>query len=121
VTNSLIDFHNPDSPQKGFEVKITSIDEFVKEENIKVDFIKIDVEGAELGVLKDGLNTIKTYKPLIILSMHPKAIAERKITNEQIWNFLVALNYKILFNGNSIEKTNFCNKKDFFDVQLISS
>lgn len=32
--------------------------------------MKIDVEGAALDVLKGGLNTIKTYKPLIILEVH---------------------------------------------------
>ncbi len=88
---------------------------------MKVDFIKIDAEGAELGVLKGGRNTIISDKPLIILSMHPKSIAHRGETNEQIWDFLAPLNYKILLDGNKIEKTDFCNKKDLFDVQLISN
>jgi FkbM family methyltransferase len=121
LANSLIDYHNPEFPQKGYEVNITSIDEFVKKENIKIDFIKIDAEGAELGVLKGGRNTIINNKPLIILSMHPKSIAQRNETNEQIWDFLAPMNYKILLNGNTIEKSTFCNKTDLFDVQLIST
>ena len=84
-----------------------SIDQFVKERNIKIDFIKIDVEGAELGVLKGGWNTIRENKPLINLAMHPNSIANRGNTNEQIWDFLAPMNYKILFNGEPIEKSMF--------------
>ena len=120
LANSLIDYNNPEHPQKGYEVNVTSIDEFVKEKKVMVDFIKIDAEGAELGVLKGARNTIMTTKPLIILSMHPGSITKRNESNEQIWNFLTPLNYKILFDGKQIDKKDFCNKTDLFDVQLIS-
>ena len=35
-------------------------------EDIEIDFIKIDVEGAEMGVLKGSVNTIRSGKPVII-------------------------------------------------------
>jgi len=50
--------------QKISEVKSISLDEYFKD--IKVDFIKIDVEGAELKVMKGGLNTLKNCKFAII-------------------------------------------------------
>ena len=58
---------------------------------------------------------------MIILSMHPKLIAQRNETNEMIWNLIEPLNYKIFYNGKTIEKTTFCNKTDLFDVKLISA
>ena len=121
VSNSLVKPDNAEFPQTGYEVNVMSIDQFVKERNIRIDFIKIDAEGAELGVLKGGWKTINENKPLIILAMHPKSIAQRGNTNEQIWNFLAPLNYKILFNGDQIEKSVFCKKSYLFDVQLIPS
>jgi len=34
--------------------------------DIKIDFIKIDVEGAELGVLKGATRLLKKYLPIVI-------------------------------------------------------
>jgi FkbM family methyltransferase len=121
VANSLVDPHSDEFPETGYEVNVASIDQFVKERNIKIDFIKIDAEGAELGVLRGGWNTIRENKPLINLAMHPNSIANRGDTNEQIWDFLAPMNYKILFKGEPIEKSTFCSKTDLFDVHLIPS
>jgi len=46
-------------------VGLRSLDSLIPQEE-KIDFIKIDVEGAELGVLKGGVNTLKKNKPLIL-------------------------------------------------------
>ena len=41
-------------------VQLTTLDEYIKEKNItKIDFLKIDVEGHELNVIKGGTNTLK--------------------------------------------------------------
>jgi FkbM family methyltransferase len=46
--------------------KVTGISLDTYFRNIKVDFLKIDVEGAELQVIKGGINTIKNCKVVII-------------------------------------------------------
>ena len=49
---------------------IRKLDDFVAEENISnIDFIKIDVEGAELFALRGGVESIKQYKPIIFCEM----------------------------------------------------
>lgn len=53
--------------------KITTIDSYVGEKNLpRVDFIKMDVEGAELDILKGAAITIAKYKPLLALSAYHK-------------------------------------------------
>jgi 23S rRNA U2552 (ribose-2'-O)-methylase RlmE/FtsJ len=45
---------------------MTSLDDFVKIKNIKkIDFIKADIEGAEIKVLLGAKNILKIYKPKI--------------------------------------------------------
>lgn len=52
-------------------VKTISIDDFIQTNKIeKVDFIKMDIEGAELPVLKGAIETIKTYKPKLAISLY---------------------------------------------------
>lgn len=50
---------------------MTTIDKFVQEKEIhKLDWIKIDVEGAEENVVKGGLKTIQKFKPQMIIECH---------------------------------------------------
>ena len=52
---------------------ITTIDSYVREKNIPhVDLIKLDVEGAELDVLKGAAVTICRFKPILALSAYHK-------------------------------------------------
>ncbi len=55
---------------KEITVTTTSIDEFVARENVRPNFLKIDVEGAEMEVLRGGRKTITDAKPGIFLSTH---------------------------------------------------
>lgn len=53
--------------------KITTIDAYVRENNLpRVDMIKLDVEGAELDVLKGAAVTIARWKPVLALSAYHK-------------------------------------------------
>ena len=87
------------------EIKVeeTTIDTFVEENNLEVGFITIDVEGAEMDLLEGAVNTIKTQKPLLYISMYHKVsdyfdiipwVAnldlgyEFNITKENPWTFL---------------------------------
>ena len=53
------------------KIQTTSIDEFKNKENIdKIDFIKMDIEGAELPALKGGEKTILKDRPQMAISIY---------------------------------------------------
>ena len=54
-------------------VHVTTLDAYVREKNLpRVDFIKMDVEGAELDILKGAKTSIARYKPILALSAYHK-------------------------------------------------
>ncbi len=80
------------------EAKTTSLDEYFKDDELgdKISFIKIDVEGSELGVLKGMKNIFQRNKKLkILMEFVPSCIKESgaqpeeliKILQDQGFNF----------------------------------
>ena len=55
----------------------------------QVDFVKIDVEGSELGVLEGMGKTISKFKPSMVIEFHPPSLEEYdKDSPRTIYNFL---------------------------------
>ncbi|MBR0851562.1 FkbM family methyltransferase [Bradyrhizobium diazoefficiens] len=55
------------------EVKTISIDDMVRDKNLpRVDFIKMDIEGAELAALKGALNTLGRFRPSLAICVYHK-------------------------------------------------
>ena len=52
------------------KIKTTTLDKYVKEHNIKVGLIKVDIEGFEPYFLKGAVETLKEQKPIILLSIY---------------------------------------------------
>ncbi len=54
-------------------VAVTTIDAYARENNMpRVDFIKMDCEGAELDILKGAKTSIARFKPILALSAYHK-------------------------------------------------
>ncbi len=53
------------------QFKTITIDDFVTKNNIpKIDFIKMDIEGAEMYALKGAEQTIRKFKPVLAISIY---------------------------------------------------
>ena len=55
------------------KIKVISLDNFVKDNNIEVGLIKVDIEGFEQEFLKGALDTIKSQKPILLISIYHNA------------------------------------------------
>lgn len=61
---------SPSNPLAG-QIETLSIDDLVYREGLpRVDFIKMDIEGAELQALKGGEQTIRQYSPKLAISVY---------------------------------------------------
>jgi len=67
--NSMITYNPPEKHSK--KIKTISIDDFVIRNNIqKVDFIKMDIEGAELDAIMGAKETLARFKPKLAISVY---------------------------------------------------
>jgi FkbM family methyltransferase len=57
--------------EKMVSIKTISIDEFLKEENLKrIDFIKMDIEGSEEKALLGAKETLRKFKPKLAITIY---------------------------------------------------
>ncbi|MEQ1862371.1 MAG: FkbM family methyltransferase [Chthoniobacteraceae bacterium] len=59
------------APTRTIEVESTTLDAFCTARGVRPDFIKIDVEGAEMQVLLGARRVLRECRPRIILALHP--------------------------------------------------
>jgi FkbM family methyltransferase len=81
-------YPRPSEEAREVTVKVEKLDN-VLPESLKVDFIKIDVEGAELVVLRGAARTIKRHKPFILFEHSPSLAASYGFTSEMVYDLLV--------------------------------
>ncbi len=61
----------PETAQEGPKVPLTTIDKLVKELNLeRVDFIKMDIEGAEVEAIEGARETIAKYHPRMAIAAY---------------------------------------------------
>ncbi len=118
-SNSLVSY-KADRDLYAVEVDVFSIDNFVEQSKLpKVDFIKIDVEGAEYDALLGASGTLKKFRPVCIIAIHPVPIAAKGDSLKKIYDFIDEHGYYIYLENMIISKQTFCNNTDLIDLHLL--
>lgn len=94
--------------------QLTSLDDFVSRENIEaVDFIKCDVEGAELLVIKGGKNTIQRHLPVIVCEIVEDWCHKFKYSSSELLRELCMWGYGVyeIFHNKLKEIDSVSNRK----------
>ena len=113
-----INFLSMDLNRPAVKIKSTTIDKFVEENNIeKIDYIKMDVEGAEKNILEDSIKTIKKFKPSLAIAIYHGG----KLFMEDFYNIPIFIKnvinedyeyYIRTFHPAGLETILFCKPKD---------
>jgi FkbM family methyltransferase len=74
--------------------KVRTLDDYTTETRVSVDFIKCDVEGAELLVFKGGVETIQRDLPIVFSEILRKWSAKFGYNPNEIFTFFSSLGYR---------------------------
>ena len=83
-----------------FEVKSKKLDSFSFSN--KISFIKVDVEGHELAVIRGAENTIKKNKPILLVEIEERH-SQKKVS--ETLDYINSLGYISYFYENELLKT----------------
>jgi FkbM family methyltransferase len=107
------------------ETAVVSLDGLMAKEGLKkVDFIRCDVEGAEVRFIEGGRNTIERDLPSLLIEIHPFSL-ERNFSSsaEEVRDYFLKLGYRMwqLNDDNSklVESTLIDPKRRWKDYFLI--
>jgi FkbM family methyltransferase len=78
--------HIPDAITEALKVKVEKLDDIVNKQ-VKIHFIKLDVEGTELQVFNGAKQTLKAHRPYILFE-HGKTDSNKK-HDHRIYDLLV--------------------------------
>ena len=83
------------APATEVTVKSITIDAFAAERGVVPDVIKIDVEGAELRVLRGAERTLREHSPLIFCEVHPSQLENCGDSVDALLRFADELGYAV--------------------------
>lgn len=76
------------------DVRLQTMDESIPVSHSNIGFLKIDVEGAELDVLKGGVQLIEKHQPIIMLELIEKHQQRFARSCETVVDFLISRGYQ---------------------------
>jgi FkbM family methyltransferase len=76
------------------QVETVTLDEYFYNNNIDVDFIKIDTEGHEYFILRGGLKTIQKNKPIIQIEWNLDNMAQCNVNAHMLDDLIAEMGYR---------------------------
>jgi len=87
------------------------LDNYININNLHIDFMKCDVEGAELFVFKGGFESLKRYKPIVFTEMLRKWASKFDYHPNEIISLFTSIGYACFtISGNKLKSFNFMDE-----------
>jgi len=78
--SKISDFSSDSQSANSLDVHMDSLDSFIETNKpIKIDLIRMDIEGYEEIVILNGQITLKKFKPLLLIEIHAALIGEKNL------------------------------------------
>ena len=75
-------------------IRMTTLDRLLEAEKIdRLDVLKLDTEGSELGILKGSERTLRAHHPVILIEILPPNLDAEA---EELWGFIRSLGYRLM-------------------------
>lgn len=95
-------------------VDLTTIDRFVETQNLgRIDFIKADIEGWEVHMLRGGAEALKRFRPPIYMEVDQALLRRAGTEPQQVWATLEPLGYSARFAPRFENVANYVGKGDY--------
>jgi hypothetical protein len=76
------------------DVDVITLDEYARRTETRPQLVKIDVEGAEAGVIRGMSELLRTVKPVLILELHVTKGAVEHATHAEVAELLDTAGYE---------------------------
>src|SRR5581483_77226 len=88
--------HTSVETERVVTVEVRKLDDIVDENPpSRLDVMKIDVEGAELRLLRGAAGTVERYRPYILLEVSAPSLAHQGTTPEELLGYLRSHQYQL--------------------------
>jgi FkbM family methyltransferase len=81
---------------KRVEIPALKLDDFVKKEGLtRLDFVKVDIQGAEPLFLAGGISTFNRFRPTLIMEVSPEDLARMGTDSQLLLAQVESLGYEV--------------------------
>lgn len=75
----------------------TTLDAFLRREGVtRIDFIKLDIDGFEIAALRGARETLRRFRPAMVMELSPHQLAEQGGSIEELAALLDAADYRLI-------------------------
>lgn len=110
-----VKYPDPNQPIDEIRVRVDTLDRIIPPD-VRLDFLKVDVEGGELPALRGGAAVIRRSRPMVMFECGSERAADYGVTPEQFYDVLredlglqVSLMRRWLDGRDALSRTEFCD------------
>jgi len=94
--------YSADARAYELEVDVTSLDDFATAQNLThLDLLKIDVEGSETAVLQGARETLRRFRPILVVEAYDPSLRQLGTSAAELLELLRAADYELKVFGPS--------------------